>query len=69
MNLVILNQTTFYPNAGGQQCDNGVINVDGIDYNVVNVEQVGKVVMHELDKPLPESAEHYKDGVITCQVN
>jgi len=45
------------------------MNIDGIDYNVVNVEQVGKVVMHELDKPLIEGADHYKGSKVTCKVN
>jgi len=52
-NLVVLDQSTFYPTAGGQQCDIGLLTIDNIEYKVINVEQVGQAVMHELDRPLP----------------
>lgn len=52
-NIVILDRSVFYPTSGGQQNDVGTLKIDGEEYSVVNVEKVGKVVLHILDRPLP----------------
>eukprot|EP00331_Platyophrya_macrostoma_P016320 CAMPEP_0176475624 /NCGR_PEP_ID=MMETSP0127-20121128/43706_1 /TAXON_ID=938130 /ORGANISM="Platyophrya macrostoma, Strain WH" /LENGTH=971 /DNA_ID=CAMNT_0017871233 /DNA_START=95 /DNA_END=3010 /DNA_ORIENTATION=+ len=52
-NIVILDKSVFYPTSGGQQHDVGTLKIDGEEYNVVNVEKVGKVCLHILDRPLP----------------
>lgn len=49
-NILILNQSCFYPTSGGQQNDTGHLIIDGEKYEVVNVEKVGKCVLHILDK-------------------
>jgi alanyl-tRNA synthetase len=51
-NIVILDQSAFYPNSGGQQNDIGELIIDGELYKVINVEKVGKSVLHILDKEL-----------------
>ena len=62
-NLVILDQSCFYPTSGGQANDIGTLTIDGTIYNVVDCIKVGKCVLHKLDQELPE------DGVIGKSVN
>jgi len=46
-NLVILDQSAFYPTSGGQQHDTGKMFIDGIgDVDVTDVTKVGKCVLH-----------------------
>jgi alanyl-tRNA synthetase len=52
-NIVILDQSAFYPNSGGQATDIGWLLVDGEEYQVVSAERVGKCVLHILDRELP----------------
>lgn len=52
-NIVILNQSGFYPNSGGQANDKGWMTIEGIEYEVINVEKVGKCALHILNKELP----------------
>lgn len=49
-NIVILDQSAFYPTSGGQQHDTGTITIDGELYNVVDAEKVGQCVLHILDR-------------------
>jgi alanyl-tRNA synthetase len=53
-NLLILDQSAVYPTSGGQQHDNAVVQIEGIegDFNIIDAVKVGKVVLHTLDKPL-----------------
>ncbi|MFA4641082.1 alanine--tRNA ligase [Pyrococcus kukulkanii] len=48
---VILNQTAFYPEGGGQPYDTGVLVVDGEEIKVTNVQKVGKVILHKVENP------------------
>ncbi len=54
---VILDQTCFYPQGGGQPGDNGELSFQGGVVNVVDVKKVGEVVVHYLDEPLPGQVE------------
>lgn len=47
-NTLILDQTLFYPEGGGQPADRGTIN--GI--RVLDVQKVGGVILHKLEKPI-----------------
>ncbi len=47
---VVLNQTCFYPEGGGQPCDLGWIKADGNHFDVVDVQKIGKVIVHKLNK-------------------
>ncbi len=58
-NIVILDQSAFYPNSGGQATDIGSLTIDGEEYQVVNAEKVGKCVLHILDKELPGNAKQF----------
>ncbi len=55
---VILNQTAFYPEGGGQPCDTGKLEVDGEEVRVTNVQKVGKIILHKVERP-----ELFKPGV------
>jgi alanyl-tRNA synthetase len=59
-NRVFLDRTAFYPRGGGQECDFGFIG----DSRVVNVEKIGNVVMHVVDKPSFEEGE-----IVRCKVD
>ena len=48
---VVLNQTVFYPEGGGQPYDTGVLTVNGEEVKVTNVQKVGKVILHRVDRP------------------
>lgn len=48
---VVLNQTAFYPEGGGQPYDTGTLKVNGEEVKVTNVQKVGKVILHRVDKP------------------
>ncbi|ASJ16018.1 alanine--tRNA ligase [Thermococcus chitonophagus] len=55
---VILDQTAFYPEGGGQPYDTGVLIVDGEEVKVTNVQKVGKVILHKVENP-----GKFKEGV------
>lgn len=48
---VVLDQTAFYPNAGGQPYDTGKFVKDGEEFNVVFVGKFGDAISHEVDNP------------------
>ncbi len=49
--FVILDKTAFYPNAGGQPNDLGVLVRDGREYPVVHVRKTDDRVSHEIADP------------------
>ncbi|ACB39837.1 alanine--tRNA ligase [Pyrobaculum neutrophilum] len=55
---VVLDQTAFYPEGGGQPADRGVLKFQGGEAKVVDVQRVGHVVVHVVEgQPPPEGAE------------
>lgn len=56
-NIVILDKSAFYPTSGGQLHDTGMLKINGQEYEVLNVEKVGKSVLHILDKEIPVEKE------------
>ena len=48
---VILDQTAFYPEGGGQGCDLGVLG----DAKVTDVQEMGEEIVHCCDKPLTDT--------------
>ncbi len=50
---VVLNQTAFYPEGGGQPADHGVLRLDKGEASVVDVQKIGNVIVHVV-----------KDGVL-----
>ena len=56
-NLVILDQTAFYPTGGGQEHDTGfLIAEEGERIPVLDVFKVGRHVVHRINGTLPEGA-------------
>ena len=53
-NIVILDQTAFYPTSGGQLHDLGTLKIKGVKYHITNLEKVGRCVLHIVDKDVPE---------------
>ena len=49
--FIVLKETLFYPNAGGQLNDTGTLEKDGEVYNVVYVGKFSGNISHEVDKP------------------
>ncbi|MEA3325029.1 MAG: alanyl-tRNA editing protein AlaXM [Euryarchaeota archaeon] len=49
--FVILDKTAFYPNAGGQPNDLGVLARDGDEYPVVHVRKIDDSISHEIADP------------------
>lgn len=52
---VILDRSAFYPGGGGQPCDFGTLQVNGVVYPVEKVKKMGDDVLHFLggNEPLP----------------
>jgi len=44
---VVLDRTCFYPEGGGQPADNGCLIFDGTEVEVVDVQKVGRVIVHK----------------------
>ena len=59
---VVLDRSAFYPGGGGQPCDFGTLDVNGVTYPVDKVKKQGDDVLHFLggNEPLPApgSASH-----------
>ncbi|MCI4319484.1 MAG: alanyl-tRNA editing protein [Thermoplasmata archaeon] len=53
---VVLDRTYFYPTGGGQPCDRGTIELDGVRYPVVEVSKTGPSVIHRLGRPSGRSS-------------
>lgn len=45
---IILNQTVFYPEGGGQPSDMGVLKTNDKKYDIVYVEKINNIVLHQV---------------------
>ncbi|MGD8545398.1 MAG: alanine--tRNA ligase, partial [Candidatus Bathyarchaeota archaeon] len=59
----VLDRTCFYPEGGGQPADTGHIIINGEEAEVVDVQKVGRVVIHEVKNGLLKEGNKVK-GVI-----
>jgi len=50
---VVLDKTAFYPEGGGQLADQGHIRFDGERSEIVDVQKVGRVIVHEVKGSVP----------------
>src|SRR2546428_734957 len=53
-NAVVLDQTCFYPEGGGQPADHGELRVGDKKLKVTNVQKVGNTIVHFLDRPIDQ---------------
>ncbi len=53
---IVLDRTAFYPEGGGQPCDLGRIMWNGREFEVLNVQKYGDVVVHRVSGDIPVSA-------------
>ncbi len=61
---VILNKSAFYPEGGGQPADHGLINFGIVRAEVLNVQKIGKFIVHKIKaKMMPREGSIVK-GVI-----
>jgi alanyl-tRNA synthetase len=60
---VLLDKTYFYPEGGGQPADTGYLVFDGSKVEVVDVQKVGKVIVHKV-KGVPPKEGGIVKGVI-----
>ena len=51
---VVLEETAFYPEGGGQEPDTGYLFLRGETHRVVDTQKVNGVILHKLEKPVPE---------------
>ena len=56
-NQVILEQTIFYPEGGGQPADKGFLKFDGKIVEIIDVQKVGKVIIHIAKDSVPKDCE------------
>jgi alanyl-tRNA synthetase len=56
---VVLDQSCFYPEGGGQLADQGWITAGNAKYNVIDVQKIGKVIVHKLGE-----APTFKEGSV-----
>ncbi len=54
---VVLEKTVFFPEGGGQPADFGVLQFDGKEAEIVDVQKVGKVIIHVLKGAVPKEGE------------
>ena len=55
--VMVLDQTCFYPEGGGQPSDHGELRLADKIASVTNVQKVGNTIVHFLDKPFDEGAD------------
>ncbi|MFP3984812.1 MAG: alanine--tRNA ligase [Candidatus Bathyarchaeia archaeon] len=62
-NQVVLKETVFYPEGGGQPADKGVLEFDEKKTEVVDVQKVGKVIVHIVKDAVPKENERVKGQI------
>ena len=60
---IVLDETAFYPEGGGQPADHGCLEFNGARSRVVDVQKAGGVIVHFLEEAVPEEGDEVK-GVV-----
>jgi alanyl-tRNA synthetase len=61
--FVVLDQTCFYPEGGGQPGDVGVLHAANGPIKVVATQKIGRVIAHEIDGKPPHVGEEVKGAI------
>jgi len=54
---VALDQTTFYPEGGGQPADHGILRFNGAQTKIVDVQKIGNVIIHLVEGLTPKEGD------------
>lgn len=67
-NNIILDQTIFYPEGGGQPSDIGYLEIRGEKIKVLHAEKTGNVVLHRVNEEDIEKLHPYKGQIISGEI-
>lgn len=56
-NIVVLDQTAFYPKSGGQDFDKGQLSWGDMTAQVTEVKKVGNIVLHTVEGQIPQAGQ------------
>ncbi|MGZ7107990.1 MAG: alanine--tRNA ligase [Methanobacterium sp.] len=68
-NNIIMDQTLFYPEGGGQPSDIGHLEIRGEKIKVLHAEKINNVVLHRVNEENIEKLHPYKGQVISGQID
>jgi len=54
---VVLDQTAFYPEGGGQPADHGKLKFNGTQTDVIDVQKIGNVIVHVVKGSMPKEGD------------
>jgi len=54
---VVLDQTAFYPEGGGQPADHGRLKFNGTQTEVIDVQKIGNVIVHVIQGSVPKEGD------------
>jgi alanyl-tRNA synthetase len=66
---VLLDQTIFYPQGGGQPCDHGKIVGDDFEYAVCDVRQIEEEIRHYIEPSQSLSQNPPENSVVKCTLD
>ncbi len=61
--FVILDKTCFYPEGGGQPADGGYLDFGGKRVEVVDVQKVGRVIVHRVKDTVPKEGDTVEGAI------
>lgn len=68
-NNVVLDQTVFYPEGGGQPSDIGYLEIRGEKIKVLHAEKVNNTVLHRVSEEDIEKVHPYRGQIISGQID
>jgi len=60
---VVLDQTAFYPEGGGQPADKGVLRFNGTQTAVADVQKIGNVIVHAVKGQIPREGDKVRGSI------
>jgi len=68
-NKIVLDQTLFYPEGGGQPADQGTIDTGERIYKITDVEKIGDVVVHTFENETGDGSDIKKGVVVQGKID